>query len=170
MKIGYPFYECGLQVSTLLLGPKIATKLHNILSTAVPHDGYIENKKLAAIDWEAWGKENNKYPYTAFDTWRMFYPDEDMEPTLRKLKLWPDTCKLSYQGFDKQNVPVSVVVDSMSRFLKIDDMEIERLIFNNQVSKNFENSIIRCRRVFPVEEAKQLSEYFNSLGIYIDWI
>ena len=52
--------------------------------------GDIKNKIEAAFDWESARYTKPDKPLDAFDTWKKYYPNVDMESTLRMLGYWKD--------------------------------------------------------------------------------
>lgn len=49
---------------------------------------FIKNKEEAAIDWESARFTKPDKPLDAYDTWKKYYSDIDMEETLKKLGFW----------------------------------------------------------------------------------
>ena len=91
---GFPFHDLLKAIGILLVGDKIATKLHRRFSRHHDHviNGRrdIPNKVEAAIDWESARFTKPDKPLNAYQTWKAYYSDIDMEPTLRKLGLMED--------------------------------------------------------------------------------
>ena len=107
----FPMHDFIKMINILLLGDKIATKIHRKFSGhhaqsktylfAVVHDpcGWvypeykterdIKNKIEAAIDWESARFTKPDKPLNAYETWKKYYSDIDMEPTLKLLGFWP---------------------------------------------------------------------------------
>ena len=48
----------------------------------------IKNKIEAAIDWESARFTKPEKPLDAYDTWKKYYYDIDMEETLKQLGFW----------------------------------------------------------------------------------
>ena len=48
----------------------------------------IKNKIEAAIDWESARFTKPEKPLDAYDTWKKYYSDIDMEETLKLLGFW----------------------------------------------------------------------------------
>lgn len=105
----FPFHDFWKMVNTLIFGDKIATSLHRKFSN---HHAYtpkikiyydegidqytkvfdrpreIKNKIEAAIDWESARFTKPEKPLDAYDTWKKYYSDIDMEETLKQLGFW----------------------------------------------------------------------------------
>ena len=116
-ELGYsfPMHDFVKMINILLFGDKIATKLHRKFSGhhvrsktylfAITHDSCgwvypeyktrrdIKNKIEAAIDWESARFTKPDKPLNAYETWKKYYSDINMEPTLRLLGFWPDQKK-----------------------------------------------------------------------------
>lgn len=105
----FPFHDFIKMINVLLFGDKIATKLHRKFSRHHAHMGklriyyidypknyskvlpsgrYIKNQVEAAIDWESARFTKPEKPLDAYDTWKKYYSDIDMEMTLRQLGFW----------------------------------------------------------------------------------
>ena len=107
----FPFHDFWKMVNVFLFGDKIATKLHRkfskhhtrmryiriiyyegskpyIYSKKQPYERFIKNKIEAAIDWESARFTKPEKQLDAFDTWKKYYSDIDMEETLKQLGLW----------------------------------------------------------------------------------
>lgn len=107
----FPFHDFIKMINVFLFGDKIATKLHRKFSRHHAHMGklriyykdypkdyskvlpsgrYIKNQVEAAIDWESARFTKPEKPLDAYDTWKKYYSDIDMEYTLKKLGFWKD--------------------------------------------------------------------------------
>ena len=113
----FPFHDFWKMINVFLFGDKIATKLHRKFSNHHDHpvfiwvyvnnskdghlscDGHnekrwigrdIKNKIEAAIDWESARFTKPDKPLNAYDTWRAYFSDIEMGPTLKKLGFWRD--------------------------------------------------------------------------------
>ncbi len=103
----FPFHDFWKMINVFLFGDKIATKLHRRFSRHHPHTFQIEvyengefvarmdlrdikNKVEAAIDWESARFTKPDKPLNAYDTWRAYFSDIEMGPTLKKLGFWRD--------------------------------------------------------------------------------
>jgi hypothetical protein len=96
-------------INVFIFGDKIATKLHRKFSShhahlrkiriyyidypknyskVLPYRRYIKNKIEAAIDWESARFTKPEKPLDAYDTWKKYYSDIDMEETLKLLGFW----------------------------------------------------------------------------------
>lgn len=101
----FPFHDFWKMINVFLFGDKIATKLHRRFSSHHPHTFQIEvyengefvarmdlrdieNKVEAAIDWESARFTKPDKPLNAYDTWRAYFSDIEMGPTLKKLGFW----------------------------------------------------------------------------------
>lgn len=101
----FPFHDFWKMINVFLFGDKIATKLHRRFSRHHPHTFQIEvyengefvarmdlrdikNKVEAAIDWESARFTKPDKPLNAYDTWRAYFSDIEMGPTLKKLGFW----------------------------------------------------------------------------------
>ena len=105
----FPFHDFWKMINVFLFGDKIATKLHRKFSShhahmsklriyyleypknyskVLPNGRFIKNKIEAAIDWESARFTKPEKPLNAFDTWKKYYSDIDMEETLKQLGLW----------------------------------------------------------------------------------
>lgn len=93
----FPFHDFLKMLNILIFGDKIATKLHRKFSGHHVHtysDGIsiyedIPNKIEAAIDWESARFTKPDKPLNAYETWIKYYPNIDMEATLKALDFWP---------------------------------------------------------------------------------
>lgn len=88
-KLGYsfPFHDFHKMINVLLFGDKIATKLHRKFSKHHLQNNDIKNKIEAAIDWESARFTKPDKPLNAYQTWKKYYSQVDMLPTLKLLKL-----------------------------------------------------------------------------------
>jgi hypothetical protein len=105
----FPFHDFIKMINVFIFGDKIATKLHRKFSGhhakmtryfccmvkennwAYPEykiERDIKNKIEAAIDWESARFTKPEKPLDAYDTWKKYYSDIDMEETLKLLGLW----------------------------------------------------------------------------------
>lgn len=105
----FPFHDFIKMIMILLFGDAVATKIHRRFSSHHAHmrylriyynDGihkwskvlpagrYIKNQVEAAIDWESARFTKPDKPLDAYDTWKEYYSDIDMEPTLKLLGFW----------------------------------------------------------------------------------
>lgn len=97
----FPFHDFIKMINILLLGDKIATKLHRKFSKHHVHSEeylfcwtysnngwayptyktrrWIPNKIEAAIDWESARFTKPNKPLNAYETWKEYYSDIDME-------------------------------------------------------------------------------------------
>lgn len=109
----FPMHDFIKMINILIFGDKIATKLHRKFSNHHAHDykrtviekelrngsGWvvtkqethrdIPNKVEAAIDWESARFTKTDKPLNAYETWKKYYSDIDMEGTLKMLGFWP---------------------------------------------------------------------------------
>ena len=107
--LSFPFHDFVKMINVFIFGDKIATKLHRKFSNhhahmskiriyyidypknyfkALPNGRLIKNKEEAAIDWESARFTKPDKPLDAYDTWKKYYSDIDMEETLKKLGFW----------------------------------------------------------------------------------
>lgn len=105
----FPFHDFLKMINVFLFGDKIATKLHRKFSNhharmsmlriyymdysksyykVLPNKRFIKNKIEAAIDWESARFTKPDKPLDAYDTWKKYYSDIDMEETLKQLGFW----------------------------------------------------------------------------------
>ena len=105
----FPFHDFLKMINVFLFGDKIATKLHRKFSNhharmsklriyyidypksyskVLPNGRFIKNKIEAAIDWESARFTKPEKQLDAFDTWKKYYSDIDMEEILKKLGFW----------------------------------------------------------------------------------
>jgi hypothetical protein len=105
----FPFHDFIKMINVFIFGDKIATKLHRKFSShhahlrkiriyyidypknyskVLPYRRYIKNKVEAAIDWESARFTKPEKPLDAYDTWKKYYSDIDMEETLKLLGFW----------------------------------------------------------------------------------
>lgn len=105
----FPFHDFVKMINVFIFGDKIATKLHRKFSghhaqsetylfAIVKENGWvypkyktrrdIKNKIEAAIDWESARFTKPEKPLDAYDTWKKYYSDIDMEKTLKQLGFW----------------------------------------------------------------------------------
>lgn len=104
--LSFPFHDFVKMINVFIFGDKIATKLHRkfsnhhahmryiritydeglkVYTKKQPYGRFIKNKEEAAIDWESARFTKPDKPLDAYDTWRKYYSDIDMEETLKKL-------------------------------------------------------------------------------------
>ncbi|MCF0126026.1 MAG: hypothetical protein HUJ68_09805 [Clostridia bacterium] len=86
----FPFHDLLKLINIILLGDDIATKLHRRFSKHHLHNKDIKNKIEAAIDWESARFTKPSKPLDAYDTWKKYYSDIDMEETLKLLGFWKE--------------------------------------------------------------------------------
>ena len=109
--LSFPFHDFVKMINVFIFGDKIATKLHrkfsnhharmryiriiyyeglkpHIYSKKQPYGRFIKNKEEAAIDWESARFTKPDKPLDAYDTWKKYYSDIDMEETLKNLGFW----------------------------------------------------------------------------------
>lgn len=95
----FPMHDFVKMINILIFGDKIATKLHRAFSGHHAHEYAdihgniyrdIPNKIEAAIDWESARFTKSGKPLNAYETWKKYYPDINMEPTLKLLGFWPE--------------------------------------------------------------------------------
>lgn len=107
--LSFPFHDFVKMINVFIFGDKIATKLHRkfsnhharmryiritydeglkVYTKKQPYERFIKNKEEAAIDWESARFTKPDKPLDAYDTWRKYYSDIDMEETLKKLGFW----------------------------------------------------------------------------------
>lgn len=99
----FPFHDFVKMINVFIFGDKIATKLHRKFSKHHDHKYFykykapdwlagvyrdIPNKVEAAIDWESARFTKPEKPLDAYDTWKKYYSDIDMESTLKQLGFW----------------------------------------------------------------------------------
>lgn len=105
----FPFHDFVKMINVFIFGDKIATKLHRkfsnhhahmryiritydeglkVYTKKQPYERFIKNKEEAAIDWESARFTKPDKPLDAYDTWKKYYSDIDMEETLKKLGFW----------------------------------------------------------------------------------
>ena len=88
--LSFPFHDLVKMCNVALFGDDIATKLHRKFSPHHLQNGDIENKEEAAIDWESARFTKPDKPLNAYETWKKYYPEVNMEPTLKELGFWPN--------------------------------------------------------------------------------
>lgn len=107
--LSFPFHDFVKMINVFIFGDKIATKLHRkfsnhharmryiritydeglkVYTKKQPYERFIKNKEEAAIDWESARFTKPDKPLDAYDTWKKYYSDIDMEETLKKLGFW----------------------------------------------------------------------------------
>ena len=105
----FPFHDFVKMINVFIFGDKIATKLHRkfsnhharmkyiritydeglkVYTKKQPYGRFIKNKIEAAIDWESARFTKPDKQLDAYDTWKKYYSDIDMEETLKKLGFW----------------------------------------------------------------------------------
>lgn len=96
----FPLHDFVKLINIAIFGDKIATKLHRAFSGHHAHDYAdihcnvyrdIPNKIEAAIDWESARFTKPEKPLNAYQTWKKYYSDIDMEETLKKLGFWEES-------------------------------------------------------------------------------
>ena len=107
--LSFPFHDFVKMINVFIFGDKIATKLHRkfsnhhaqmryiritydeglkVYTKKQPYERFIKNKEEAVIDWESARFTKPDKPLDAYDTWKKYYSDIDMEETLKKLGFW----------------------------------------------------------------------------------
>lgn len=107
--LSFLFHDFVKMINVFIFGDKIATKLHRkfsnhharmryiritydeglkVYTKKQPYGRFIKNKEEAAIDWESARFTKPDKPLDAYDTWKKYYSDIDMEETLKKLGFW----------------------------------------------------------------------------------
>lgn len=86
----FPLHDLDKVILYPILGKKLTHNLHRFWSGHHLHNGDIKNKIEAAFDWESARYTKPDKPLDAFDTWKKYYPNVDMESTLRMLGYWKD--------------------------------------------------------------------------------
>ena len=107
----FPMHDFVKMINILIFGDKVATKLHRKFSGHHAHmkylriyydDGmhkwskvqpagrFIKNQVEAAVDWESARFTKPEKPLNAYETWKKYYSDIDMEDTLKSLGFWPE--------------------------------------------------------------------------------
>lgn len=105
----FPMHDFVKMINTFIFGDKIATELHRAFSShhaqvigylyKLDSEGKevrignlrdIENKVEAAIDWESARFTKPEKPLNAYQTWKKYYSDIDMEDTLKQLGFWEE--------------------------------------------------------------------------------
>lgn len=103
----FPFHDFIKMINIAIFGDKIATKIHRKFSNHHAHMRYIsitydevlrvyarkqpfgrfiKNKIEAAIDWESARFTKPDKPLNAYETWKKYYADIDMETELKKIR------------------------------------------------------------------------------------
>lgn len=105
----FPMHDFVKMINIAIFGDKIATELHRAFSNHHDHivgeayklDNFgnkkhlyfirdIPNKIEAAIDWESARFTKPEKPLNAYQTWKKYYSDIDMEDTLKQLGFWEE--------------------------------------------------------------------------------
>ena len=107
----FPLHDFVKMINIAIFGDKIATKIHRKFSSHHAHmrhirvyydDGmhkwskvqpagrFIKNQVEAAVDWESARFTKPEKPLNAYQTWKKYYSDIDMEETLKKLGFWEE--------------------------------------------------------------------------------
>ena len=107
--LSFPLHDFIKMINVFIFGDKIATKLHRkfsnhharmryiritydeglkVYTKKQPYGRFIKNKEEAVIDWESARFTKPDKPLDAYDTWKKYYSDIDMEETLKKLGFW----------------------------------------------------------------------------------
>lgn len=86
----FPFHDLDKVPMYILLGKRLTQVLHRAWSNHHYHrsTGDIKDKVQAALDWECARFTKPDKPLDAYDTWKKYYPDVDMEATLKMLGLY----------------------------------------------------------------------------------
>ena len=108
----FPFHDFLKMINIAIFGDKIATKIHRKFSGHHAHTKYlriiydngfrtytkkqpayryIKHKIEAAIDWESARFTKPEKPLNAYETWKKYYNDIDMEAELKELGFWQKT-------------------------------------------------------------------------------
>ena len=91
MGYSFPLHDIDKVFLYLLLGKRYTQLIHRAWSRHHYRNGDIKDKVQAAFDWESARFTKPDKPLDAFDTWKKYYPDVDMAPTLKKLGLYHET-------------------------------------------------------------------------------
>ena len=107
--LSFPLHDFIKMINVFIFGDKIATKFHRkfsnhharmryiritydeglkVYTKKQPYGRFIKNKEEAVIDWESARFTKPDKPLDAYDTWKKYYSDIDMEETLKKLGFW----------------------------------------------------------------------------------
>lgn len=78
----FPFHDLDKVILYPIVGIHITKKLHRWWSSHHYRNGDIKDKVQAAFDWESARFTKPDKPLDAYDTWKTYYPDVDMLPTL----------------------------------------------------------------------------------------
>ena len=89
----FPFHDLDKVIMYPFLGKRLTHAIHRRFSGHHMRNGDIRNKVEAALDWECAALTKPDKPLDAYDTWRKYYPDVDMAPTLKKLGMIPPNCR-----------------------------------------------------------------------------
>ena len=81
----FPLHDLDKVILYPILGKTLTHNLHRKLSNHHYRNGDIKNKIEAAFDWECARFTKPDKPLDAYDTWKKYYPDVDMESTLKLL-------------------------------------------------------------------------------------
>ena len=84
----FPFHDLDKVFLYMFLGKELTHNLHRSWSRHHYRNGDIENKVEAMFDWESARYTKPDKPLDAYDTWKKYYPDVDMAPTLKKFGFW----------------------------------------------------------------------------------
>lgn len=108
----FPLHDFVKMINIAIFGDKIATKIHRkfsnhhahmryiritydeglrVYTKKQPYGRFIKNKIEAAIDWESARFTKPEKPLNAYQTWKKYYSDIDMEETLKKLGFWEES-------------------------------------------------------------------------------
>ncbi len=86
--LSFPFHDLDKVILYPFLGKTLTHKLHRMWSRHHYRNGDIKNKVEAMFDWESARYTKPDKPLDAYDTWKKYYPDVDMEPVLKKYHFW----------------------------------------------------------------------------------
>lgn len=107
----FPFHDFVKMINIAIFGDKIATKLHRKFSghhahmrylriyyddgihkwsKVLPAGRFIKNQIEAVIDWESAHFTKPDKSLNAYQTWKKYYSDIDMELTLKLLGFWEE--------------------------------------------------------------------------------
>lgn len=83
----YPFHDLHKMINVLILGDKLATKLHRKFSKHHEQNNDIRNKIEAIIDWECARFTKPDKQLTAYEAWQKLYSHIDMRSSFEELGL-----------------------------------------------------------------------------------
>ena len=102
----FPFHDLDKVFLYPFLGKHYTQILHRTWSRHHYRNGDIKDKVQAAFDWESARFTKADKPLDAFDTWKKYYADVDMAPTLKMLGLYHEKpsiyvgCPFTFQYAD----------------------------------------------------------------------